>query len=97
MTYRECPICGAALDPGEKCDCEEKERGRPAGTGTTSQKELPSAVYQVAGQKSSHPHNHKPDTRYQNERGYHMKIKTLRLENFQRIQALRHELLITVL
>lgn len=19
----ECPICGAALDPGERCDCEE--------------------------------------------------------------------------
>lgn len=23
MTYRECEICGAALDPGEKCDCIE--------------------------------------------------------------------------
>lgn len=23
MTYRECEICGAALDPGEKCDCTE--------------------------------------------------------------------------
>lgn len=21
MTYRECEVCGAALDPGEKCDC----------------------------------------------------------------------------
>ena len=21
MYYRECPHCGAALDPGEKCDC----------------------------------------------------------------------------
>lgn len=20
--YRECPRCGAALDPGEQCDCE---------------------------------------------------------------------------
>lgn len=25
--YRTCPMCGANLDPGEKCDCiKEKER-----------------------------------------------------------------------
>lgn len=23
MKYRTCPHCGAALDPGERCDCEE--------------------------------------------------------------------------
>ena len=23
--YRECPECGASLDPGEKCDCKKKE------------------------------------------------------------------------
>lgn len=22
--YKECPLCHAALDPGEKCDCEEE-------------------------------------------------------------------------
>lgn len=22
--YNVCPECGAALDPGEKCDCKEK-------------------------------------------------------------------------
>lgn len=22
--FRECPICGAHLDPGESCDCGEK-------------------------------------------------------------------------
>ena len=21
--YRVCPLCGAALDPGERCDCSE--------------------------------------------------------------------------
>lgn len=24
MYYRTCPICGAALDPGELCDCREE-------------------------------------------------------------------------
>lgn len=23
--YRTCPFCGAALDPGERCDCQKKE------------------------------------------------------------------------
>lgn len=23
--YRTCPLCGAALDPGEHCDCQDKE------------------------------------------------------------------------
>ncbi|MBU5625684.1 hypothetical protein KQI82_01880 [Oscillibacter sp. MSJ-2] len=27
--YRKCPECGAALDPGEKCDCELEPRGNP--------------------------------------------------------------------
>jgi len=53
MMYRECPLCGLNLDPGEKCDCRKKERGRPAGTGTTSNNELPYAVYQLIGKKSS--------------------------------------------
>lgn len=24
MTYRECPFCHAALDPGEICDCRKE-------------------------------------------------------------------------
>ncbi len=29
MYFNECPYCGASLDPGEKCDCqEEKEQKR---------------------------------------------------------------------
>ena len=23
--YRKCPLCGATLDPGERCDCQDKE------------------------------------------------------------------------
>ncbi len=37
--YRPCPLCGAALDPGERCDCQDEEnrprcyqhRERPGG------------------------------------------------------------------
>lgn len=27
--YRVCPICGASLDPGERCDCQDKEEAAP--------------------------------------------------------------------
>ena len=27
--YRECPYCGAHLDPGERCDCQDEEKDRP--------------------------------------------------------------------
>ena len=26
MYYRICPHCGAHLDPGERCDCQDKKR-----------------------------------------------------------------------
>lgn len=26
MYYNECPRCGACLDPGERCDCEDERR-----------------------------------------------------------------------
>lgn len=39
MYFRECPRCGAHLDPGEPCDCREVEKeAAPAATGTTSRK-----------------------------------------------------------
>ena len=25
--YRECPYCGAHLDPGERCDCQDETMG----------------------------------------------------------------------
>jgi len=28
--YRECPRCGAHLDPGEHCDCKDKEKSTVA-------------------------------------------------------------------
>ena len=36
MFYKECPICGASLDPGEKCDCAEKKEACAAATEQTS-------------------------------------------------------------
>ena len=36
MFYNECPICGASLDPGEKCDCAAKKEACTAVTEQTS-------------------------------------------------------------
>lgn len=30
MMYRICPSCGAALDPGERCDCREETENEQA-------------------------------------------------------------------
>ncbi len=27
--YKTCPYCGAHLDPGEKCDCQDRESKLP--------------------------------------------------------------------
>lgn len=29
MQYRICPLCKAHLDPGERCDCRNKEEAAP--------------------------------------------------------------------
>lgn len=34
MKFKQCPDCGAALDPCEKCDCQNEKKGAPAATGT---------------------------------------------------------------
>lgn len=36
MRYRICPWCGAALDPGERCDCLDQETEKAAGGAGTS-------------------------------------------------------------
>ena len=28
MYYNTCPLCGANLDPGEKCDCEKIQQAK---------------------------------------------------------------------
>lgn len=33
--YRVCPHCGAALDPGERCDCQDEKKAA-AGVRSTS-------------------------------------------------------------
>lgn len=32
MRFRICPICGAHLDPGERCDCKDTAAEREANT-----------------------------------------------------------------
>lgn len=38
MKYYECPNCGAALDPGERCDCQDKREDAPDAAETPSSK-----------------------------------------------------------
>ena len=38
MYGRICPLCGANLDPDEKCDCQEKEEVASSGANTESDK-----------------------------------------------------------
>lgn len=39
MYFKVCSLCGAHLDPGELCDCQETEKeAAPAATGTASRK-----------------------------------------------------------
>ncbi|MCQ2113318.1 MAG: hypothetical protein MJY95_08275 [Bacteroidaceae bacterium] len=54
MKYEECPYCGAHLDHGEMCDCEEakKERDEPGATGS-SQKRILELLSNIA-QAESH-------------------------------------------
>lgn len=34
--YRICPDCGAYLDFGERCDCQDEEKTAPSATNTES-------------------------------------------------------------
>ncbi len=36
MYFKECPKCGAHLDPGERCDCQDKKEDAPDAPGTPS-------------------------------------------------------------
>lgn len=36
MYFKECPNCGAHLDPGERCDCQDKKEDAPDAPGTPS-------------------------------------------------------------
>lgn len=36
--YRTCPDCGGNLDPGERCECQDKRKNAPSGNDTQSGK-----------------------------------------------------------
>lgn len=38
MCYRVCPLCGANLDPGERCTCQDEEKTAPSAENTESGK-----------------------------------------------------------
>lgn len=37
--YRECPICGSNLDPGEQCTCAEDRRKEQSGNRSCTRSE----------------------------------------------------------
>ena len=37
--YRTCPSCGANLDPGERCDCQNKKEAAQGAANTQDGKE----------------------------------------------------------
>lgn len=50
MLYKTCPLCGANLDPNERCTCrEEKKEGRPVVPGTAHGKSPTVSLSSAAG------------------------------------------------
>lgn len=41
--YNICPHCGSHLDPGERCDCQDKSQGTEQQEATDKNKEFKSA------------------------------------------------------
>ena len=73
--YRTCPRCGANLDPGERCDCQDEKEE----TGPPERIRLPQC----------HQHDNTKENPMSSAKGGNgMKILTLRLENFQGLREL---------
>ena len=50
--FRTCPYCGSNLDPGEKCDCQEKENAASRGANTEdSEQNRHDAILASEGEK----------------------------------------------
>lgn len=47
--YRTCPDCGAHLDPGERCDCQEGQSGANSQTFGNLQKKAPASATNAGG------------------------------------------------
>lgn len=43
--YKTCPACGAALDPGERCDCTDTAPASERATATTARLAPPERAY----------------------------------------------------
>lgn len=43
--FRECPRCGANLDPGERCDCSTREPAAERETARTARERPPERAY----------------------------------------------------
>lgn len=54
--YRTCPLCGAALDLGEKCDCMNRE-GTTSEQGENKEKAAPVLEHRDGPKTEPQPHD----------------------------------------
>ena len=55
-----CPICGANLDPGEKCDCQEQESAKKSGSPDANQTDPKATMGNIPVDKTSIAQNFVP-------------------------------------
>ena len=55
MYYVTCPVCGANLDPGERCDCTKKSRPANSNSqdGTGNQKGFPKNLQLILSESNN--------------------------------------------
>ena len=51
MIYRTCPHCGAHLDPGEACDCQDTNRELTVNEQEKTEKTAPDAANIQSGKR----------------------------------------------
>ena len=74
-----CPLCGARLDPGEKCDCQEKkENGLPDANQTSPMRDDKSHAFNIAHKSGKVKTNPLRDLRVSKNLAAKDMVKTVR-------------------
>ena len=72
--YNECPLCGCSLDPGERCDCTEKqETEKQREEKPAAQKIIVKSAVKSAAKKKNRRRTFegRPERRIYNPANYH--------------------------